>query len=775
VKLSPSRPQAVVSSPPGIPVPSGERRSPSGQGRNRALVPSNRLRLPALLSLFFFLSCGDGGPLGLDTSNLEILVVQGDDQAAEPGDLLADPMKVRVQRRGSGVAVEGAKVRWEILDGLGATLDPPVSETDSLGLTSTRFRLGPAFGTYRVRAFVRGMESLPVEFSAEAIQVPELGFVPLEPVQAGDTILLQGSNFALKPPQNVVTFSGIRGRVVTASSGELRVEVPPCLLARDYQVRVRIGALTTNPASLRVAGGTSSLSLARGEDRVVDASEGYNCLHLSPSVGSLYLVVPHSTGTVVGAEHGFSLVGLTSDGASPAPSVPGPFSSEAWRTLGVSPPTALPGMAFDRFLDVQDRWDERLRVLEAELLAERGPFMSTEAFRGARSSGTSATPVLGEKREFKVLNSKSGFDRVTARVRFITEHTVVYLDEDVPAGGFTEDDLEAIALEFETPVHGIITGTFGGESDLDSNGRIIILFTPAVNRLTQSGSDGFVGGFFYGLDLLEGRTGSNGGEIFYAMVPDPTGKEGPVISRYTALSTIPSVMAHEFEHMVHFNQRIFLKGAESQEALWLSEALAQMAEDLIGAHFDEAHQPSKAIEYRTGNWVRARRFLQNTAGVSVLASLPPGTLAERGAGWLFLKQVKGRPGQEALLGRLVSSVLSGTENVTESVGLEWGELVADWAGSLFLDGTGVPVRPELRVTGVDLREVLSESDGSYPLSALAFGGHSGLFAGTLWSSAPNYFIISPPSNGGLALAASGAEGRLPEAAMGLQVLVVRLQ
>jgi hypothetical protein len=234
-------------------------------------------------------------------------------------------------------------------------------------------------------------------------------------------------------------------------------------------------------------------------------------------------------------------------------------------------------------------------------------------------------------------------------------------------------------------------------------------------------------------------------------------------------------MAHEFEHMVHFNQRIFVKGAESQEALWLSEALAQMAEDLIGEHFDQAHQPSKALQYRTGNWVRARRFLQNTAQVSVLASLPPGTLAERGAGWLLLKQVSGRPGQQELLGRLVSSVLSGTENLTQSVGAEWGELVAEWAGSLFLDGTSVPVRPELRVAGIDLREVLSESDGSYPLTALGFGGQSGLFAGTLWSSAPNYFIISPPSAGGLALAASGPESGLPEAAMGLQVLVVRLQ
>ena len=100
--------------------------------------------------------------------------------------------------------------------------------------------------------------------------------------------------------------------------------------------------------------------------------------------------------------------------------------------------------------------------------------------------------------------------------------------------------------------------------------------------------------------------------------------------------------------------------------------------------------------------------------------------------------------------------------------------MADWTGALFLDGTGVPVRPELRVSGVNLRAVLSGSNGTYPLKAMAFGEESALFSGTLWSSAPNYFIISPPV-GGVVLSASGPMGGLPEASMGLQVLLVRLQ
>jgi hypothetical protein len=734
----------------------------------------------ALGSLLSLPSCGDGGPTGLDTSNLEIRVVQGDGQAAEPGALLPLPLEVRIQRKGSGSAVDGAKVRWEIFDGTGATVDSPVSETDSLGLAFARLTLGPALGTYRVQAFVRGMESPPVEFWAEAILVPELTQISSDPVHAGDTLLIQGSNFSLDRDRNVVTFSGVRGRVVSSSPTELHVEVPRCLLARDYQLRVQIGTLTTDPALLEVAGGGSSLLLDRGEDRVLDASEGFACLHLPSAPGSLYLVVPHSTGTVGGAKHGFSLVGLTSDGVSPAPSVPGPFPARGWdvqvaagAALGPEPILG-PGRKLGPVLDARDRWGERLRALEAELLAEGSSPPPWEALEAPPLKGPSPLPDLGDKRNFKVLNIDNEFDRVTARVRYISDHSLVYLDEKVPGGGFTDLDLAALAQEFEEPVYPTITGAYGHESDLDDNDRVIILFTPSVNRLTEPGSDGFVGGFFFGLDLLEGRKGSNEGEIFYAMVPDPKGEEGPVIGKYTALSTIPAVLAHEFEHMVHFNQRILLRGAESQEALWLSEALAQMAEDLVGAVFEEAHRPAKAYQYRVGNWLRARRFLEGPGQVSALASVPPGTLAERGAGWLLLKQVSGRSGQEALLRVLVSSALTGTENLTEAVGLGWKELVADWTGSLFLDGTGVPVRPELRVSGVNLRAVLSGSDGAYPLKPMAFGEESALFSGTLWSSAPNYFIISPPV-GGVVLSASGPMGGLPETTMGLQVLVVRLQ
>lgn len=729
----------------------------------------------ALVLLLSFLSaCGEEGPTGPDASGLEILLVQGDGQAGGPGTTLSIPLRVKVQDVLTGRASQGARVDWVIFNGVGGILDPQSSVTDGFGLASTELTLGPGLGAYRVRASLRGSQEVSVDFRADAILIPELTSVPSSPVVSGDTIVVGGANFSAFVDRNVVTFSEIRGRVISVQPLELAVEVPPCLPKRTVEVKVRIGELSTQGLPLAVKRGSTSLSLEAGEDIDLDASLGLSCVYLPSAPGVHYLVVPHSTGTVAGGIYAYSLLGLTTDGASPSAEERGEEAAEEqapWQIQQSRAPSAT---------GAQDRWEEQVRSLEGEAILRAHESSPVWEPRPAPASTARAVlPSLGDKRDFKVLNQtqgfEQGFDKVTATVRLVTEHSIVYVDDAAPANGFTTGELAQLAGEFDDPIHPAVTGTFGMESDLDQNGRVIILLTPAVNRLTEPGSDGFVAGFFYGLDLLVGQEGSNEGEIFYALVPDPDGLVGPPRSRSLVLNTVPAVLGHEFEHMVHFNQRILIGGASSQDALWLSEALAQMAEDLVGAAFETLGDPERAYQYWAGNWSRARRFLMEPSQVSVLASVSPGTLAERGAGWLLLKQLSSQPELEGLLGMLVRSTRTGVDNLTVQAGRNWRDVMRDWVGSLYLDGTTVPVRAGLRVPGVDLREILSDFDGSYPLKPDSLGGASFYRSGSLWSSAPDYFIITPPPSGGLALSATGQEGRPPELAMGLQVLVVRLK
>lgn len=731
---------------------------------------SRRTLLSILALALFAQACGDDDPTGPGNGDLEILILRGNEQYAEPGLPLPIPLEVRVQGLSDGQGKEGVKVRWDVLEGSGARLDPTSSLTDSLGETSAQLTLGPDLGRYRVRASVTGMLSSPAEFEAQAILVPELTLVPDQAVRAGDTILLEGRNISANPDENVVTFSRIRGRVVSASPTRLSVEVPPCLPTRQVSLRLQIGALGTPPSTVSVLEGDQFFLMNVGEDRILDAADGLSCVRFPSIPDSRYLVVPHSTGTVGGGVYDLGLVGLTADR-------PQSLLPDSMRWSRILPPTSRQG-AFDWAPDLQSLWDRKLREMEAGLVEEgRGAGGGPRGRRSSQAvSSPERAPQIGDEREFKVLNSENEFDRVTARIQFISEHTLVYLDEEAPtSGGYTSDDLAGLAGQFEAPIHSTVTEAFGTESDLDGNGRVVILLTPAVNRLTPEGSGSYVGGFFFGLDLLEGRSGSNGGEIFYAVVPDPTGLHGPILPRSTVLYAIPAVLAHEFEHMVHFNQRILVAGAENQEALWLSEALAQMAEDLVGSAYETMGDPAQARLFQIGNWSRARRFLLDPNRVSVLATVPPGTLEERGAAWLLLKFLHGHDQTGTLLKSLTGSKGIGVGNVTDVVGGSWEELITEWAGAIYLDGLAVPVRTDLRFLGVNLRYVLSLVDGEFPLVPPELGQLSFSVEDSLWSSAPDYYILTTPETEGLALSVSGHGGRPPEPASGLRFLVVRLQ
>jgi len=707
--------------------------------------------------------CGDGGATGPNTSAMEIVVLSGDGQAAGPGALLPEPLQVRVQALSNGSVREGVKVRWDIADGTGAQLEPASSVTDSAGVTEARLTLGPNLGTYRIRASVAGMAAPPARFEAQAILEPELTGVPEDQVSAGDTVLLEGRNFSSDPGQNVITFSGIRGRTVAAAPEELMVEVPSCLPTGDLPVQVRIGTFTTETRSMRIRGGEEFLNLSPGEDRIIDASEGLGCFRLPSASDATYLLVIHSTGTVGGAEYPVQLLGLSE--ASPVPG--------AGQSMPLAfPVPALSGSEEGPVPAEHWLWEARFRAWEREWL---GAPTEREEAPAPVSPARPAPPEIGDERDFMVLNRENEFDQVTAEIRYITEHCLIYVDRETPAAGFDDEDLAFFAGQFESAIYPTVTGVFGPESDLDGNGRVIVLFTPGVNRLTEEGSDGYVGGYFFGLDLQTDKASSNKGEIFYAVVPDPTGENGPVLSRTNLLNSLPAILAHEFEHMVHFNQRILEAGASGQEALWLSESLAQMAEDLVGEAFLASGDPVSAMDYQLGNWTRARRFLLNPSQVSVLTTLPPGTLAERGAGWLLLRHLYGREGGQTFIRSLTASTRTGVENVTASIGRDWPDVITDWAGSLYLDGLPVPVRTGLTMLGIDLREILARLNGEYPLNPTTLGQSTFSISSTLWSSAPNYYILTTPESGGLALSLNGFDGRAPDPASRLRMLVVRLE
>ena len=185
-----------------------------------------------------------------------------------------------------------------------------------------------------------------------------------------------------------------------------------------------------------------------------------------------------------------------------------------------------------------------------------------------RHHGQSATPAhqRGAVAIIVGLSLAQNFsDRFSAgiTVKYINDKVIIYSDIASPPGGFTALDYQQIGDEFSTLIYPTDVSSFGTPLDRDNNGRIILLYTPDVNKLTSSGNpSSFVGGFFWAGDLFP-ATGagncrqSNMAELFYVLTPDPTGAfNGNIRNTTQVRQGTRGTIAHEFQHMINASERI---------------------------------------------------------------------------------------------------------------------------------------------------------------------------------------------------------------------------
>lgn len=727
-----------------------------------------RSRWTAVLAAFALVLGGckdDDGPTGPDTSDLEIRVVSGQDQFAPAGQPLDEPLVVQVRDEIDLDPESGIRVEWVVTQGAGASLDRQSTTTDAQGRASVTLTLGPSEGEYRVEAAFDGLEGAPATFTARAVTAPTITDLPEGPVQAGQVVTMGGEDFSANASENLVLFSGIRGEVTTASSTELQVRVPACLPTRSVDVTAGFGAVRSQARTLEVEAAGSPLELEVGQDRTSESLDGTACVKLE--VGTRWMAVVQSASRTDGPVFDYELTGLLGGDAASSSRQ----GTESGRLLSAhrGGDLRVPGQ------EPQAEWEGVVRGLERELPLPG----ADERRRGSNLQGSVDVPEVGDRREFNVLNRDREFDRITAEVVFVGDHAVMYEDLDAPDEGLTAADFQALAGDFDEFTYPEVTGVFGSVSDLDQNQRVVILFTPVVNRLTDEGSDGFVGGFFFGLDLLPDREGSNGGEVFYSLVADPEGEFGDARSRDLIRRVVPGVLAHEFQHMVNFNQRALVRDGDFTDVLWVSEGMALMAEDVVGEAFRQAGDSSKADLYQSGNWARAQRYLRDPGGASLVATQGQGSLEERGGWWLFFRYLRGQRGDNGVLTELTQTTRTGVSNVEVVTGRGWSSLVADWSGAVVLDDRDVPVSDRLRFRDLALRETIDRLENGWPLSPLIVGGSDFRRSGGLEASSPAYFELRPGAAGGTAQAMglnlAGVHGGAPPDGAVLQLTLVRIQ
>lgn len=740
------------------------------------------LRLLAGLPLAAALLAGcDGGrSTGPAPVTLALGVQGGDKQSGAAGALLGEPLQVVVKNAVTGEPVPAVEVRFTPAPGSDATPLDTVATTGLDGVARVDVRLGTLLGAdqpiIEATLTTEPGESTDerVVFTATVTPAPTLTGISDSSVAAGDTVTLTGSNFNVTDAGNVVRFGGVRAQVLSGPTAtSLRVVVPACVEGGSVDVVVEVGSAVTNAVSVSYDPG-AGLGLAELQGATVTGDAIASCLGLSGG-GASYVVVPQfATATAPLDETGY-LIGST-EGA-----------------VVTRPPVAVPGER----LSLPARFEGMLRERERELSAAgaRAPAPAL-----SRAAGETAPPAVGSTRTFRVLSSLTGsdFKTVTARLGFAGTRILIYVDQQAPGGsaGLSDAQLQAFGEWFDRDLYGVDVRTFGTPSDIDGNGRVIVLMTPVVNALTpssQCSTRGFVAGFFFGFDLAGTGANSNQGEIFYSLAPDPTGRFSCAHSASQIAGLIPPTFVHELQHMISFNQHVLVRGGPS-ETVWLNEGLSHVAEEMAARLYQgRSGLPpgppftDTARVFIGGNAINSYRYLRNTPANSVTTFESGGSLEERGGAWLFLRWL-GDQKDSTIYARLVQTSRTSVDNVSNMARESFPGLFGDFSLALYTDSIpGVArssVPPRYRFRSRNLRALYSwlydvtgggeDFPVRFPLEAMSLPVGGDVSASMVPGTMAFYRLDTPGGSGTVGLRYSTPAGNPFAPRLGAQVTVFRL-
>ncbi len=379
-------------------------------------------------------------------------------------------------------------------------------------------------------------------------------------------------------------------------------------------------------------------------------------------------------------------------------------------------PSAAPAAVRASLQAAPARFHDNLRRREA-LLASR-----TSGIRRPPASSAADSVAVGAARTFTTCANYecSTYKDVRGIARFVGKSIAVYVDSLAPADGLNDGDLATLGALFDDQLFVIDTTAFGSPTDIDGNGRVIALLTVAVNQLVPNcNSQGIVLGYFNGTDLTPSEAGSNGGEVFYGILPDPANTQCTV-SRDYVLRQLPRTFVHEFQHLINFGQHVVRRGG-APEQTWLNEGLSHYAEELAAKRVTDGAGGAPGSRYDEF----AYTDLDNAYGYMLLPeryfvvvpSYSSGTPEERGAAWLFVRWLADQyppegGSEDAVTRRLLESTAVGEQNVTQATGQPFATLLAQWHLANYADdlpaiGAGSRLQYkslQLRATYADLHQ-----------------------------------------------------------------------
>ena len=254
---------------------------------------------------------------------------------------------------------------------------------------------------------------------------------------------------------------------------------------------------------------------------------------------------------------------------------------------------------------------------------------------------------VGDRRDFWLTDLDDGSaTEISATLRVVSDNAYWFIDDTVTVN---QAGLEEGARLFEHQVHPAVVAAFGDirSPGIDGDPRLIVLHS-----------------------ALDGAAGYYGPSDEYPTDVHPHSNEGEII--YLDAELLPpgseiymSVLAHEFQHAIHFNQ-------DTGEDSWVNEGLSELATQISGYEVNsfDAFLPRPDTQLNYWPESSARRF------------------AHYGSSALFFIYLTQRIGGTAHLKDLMTEQLddvAGVDAFLRGFGLRFEDVFADWVIANYLD------------------------------------------------------------------------------------------
>lgn len=296
---------------------------------------------------------------------------------------------------------------------------------------------------------------------------------------------------------------------------------------------------------------------------------------------------------------------------------------------------------------------------------------------------------LNEDRVFygQMINKgqNAGWFNVPAHLVRSTEHLAIYVQTKFHKDYQGEQNVSLYALnklaqEFDY-YYTSMTNIYGTHSDIDGNGKIIILLMDInVNKDAVSQ----VLGYFNPMDMH----GYNEGEILYMDISNANNKTD------NAIGTI----IHEFQHLINYSY--VMSGARNEMDSWLNEALSESTSIL----FNKATAESRISEFNKINYYCFYTWdiptnISNNGKNNTHVNYPSASVFMH---WLYkIGGYKPDIFKDIAFSKELgdyNKVLSAAKKISGLSGATWDSLLLNWMSEIVTNGLATSWNPSVKAT-----------------------------------------------------------------------------